>query len=201
MLIIDREAKMNGNILTRREFLAAASVGAAAAVSGRTSAYAQATGKAGKLALQGGTPVRSKPFSDWPIWDQADEEAILSILRSGDWFRGRGKVVDEFEKKYAELTGTKACMATVNGTNALLTSLHVLGVGIGDEVLVPPYTFVATVSVVLLSNALPVFVDTDPETFQMDPDKIEERITEHTRAIIPVHILGTVANMDKINAA
>lgn len=191
---------MNRNILTRREFLAAASVGAAAVVSGGTGVYAQAAGKAGKLALLGGTPVRSKPFSDWPIWDRADEESILSILRSGDWYRGRGKVVDEFEKKYAELTGTKACMATVNGTNALLTSLHVLGVGIGDEVLVPPYTFVATISVVILSNALPVFVDTDPETFQMDPDRIEERITEHTKAIIPVHILGTVANMDKINA-
>jgi len=191
---------MNGNILTRREFLAAASVGAAAVVSGGTGVYAQATGKAGKLALQGGTPVRSKPFSDWPIWDRADEESILSILRSGDWYRGRGKVVDEFEKKYAELTGTKSCLATVNGTNALLTALHVLGVGIGDEVLVPPYTFVATISVVILSNALPVFVDTDPETFQMDPDKIEEKITENTRAIIPVHILGTVANMDKINA-
>lgn len=191
---------MSRNTLTRREFLATASVGTVAAVSGQTAAFAQSTGKASKLALLGGKPVRAKSFTKWPIWDRGDEESILSILRSGNWFRGRGNVVNEFEKKYAEMMGAKACMGTVNGTNALLTALHVLGVGIGDEVLVPPYTFVASISVVLMSNALPVFVDTDPETFQMNPDKIEERITKHTKAILPVHILGAVANMDKINA-
>lgn len=96
--------------------------------------------------------------------------------------------------------GAKRCLAVVNGTNALLASLHTLEVGAGDEVIVPPYTFVATISVVLLSNALPVFADTDLDTFQINPDKIEEKITEQTRAIIPVHILGGVANMDRINA-
>lgn len=191
---------MNKINLTRREFLAATSIGTIAAVSGTISVHASVSSKAGKLAILGGKPVRAKSFGHWPIWDRADEESILSILRSGNWFRGRGRVVSEFERKYAQMMGAKGCMATVNGTNALLTSLHVLDVGIGDEVIVPPYTFVATISVVLLSNALPVFVDTDLETFQIDPDKIEERITGHTRAIIPVHILGGVANMDKVNA-
>jgi dTDP-4-amino-4,6-dideoxygalactose transaminase len=88
----------------------------------------------------------------------------------------------------------------VNGTNALLTAMHVLDVGVGDEVIVSPYTFIATYNVVIGSAALPVFADTDPETFQINPDKIEERITERTRAIMPVHILGLPANMDRIMA-
>ncbi len=186
--------------LTRRRFLAGASVGALGAIATPRTTGAGQSSKASKLAILGGKPIRTRPFSRWPMWDRADEDSILAVLRSGNWFRGRGRVVSQFESEYARLMGAAACMGTVNGTNALLTCLHVLGVGIGDEVLVPPYTFVATISVVLISNALPVFVDVDPDTFQIDPDKLEEKITEHTKAIIPVHILGTVANMDKINA-
>ena len=96
--------------------------------------------------------------------------------------------------------GAKRCLATASGTTALMVALHVLGVDAGDEVIVSPYTFIATYNVVLLAKALPVFVDTDPETFQINPDKIEERITKNTRAILPVHILGLPANMDRINA-
>jgi dTDP-4-amino-4,6-dideoxygalactose transaminase len=81
-----------------------------------------------------------------------------------------------------------------------MTALHVLDIGVGDEVIVSPYTFIATYNVVINSCALPVFADTDPETFQINPDKIEERINERTRAILPVHILGLPANMDRINA-
>jgi len=192
---------MNRGVLSRRAFLAGASVGTVGAFCGPIGAAAGVKVKASKLAVLGGKPVRGKSFGRWPVWDRGDEESILSILRSGNWFRGRGRVVSQFEKAYAEMMGAKGgCMGTVNGTNALLTSLHVLGVGIGDEVIVPPYTFVATISVVLMSNALPAFADIDPETFQIDPDKIEERITENTRAIIPVHILGGAANMDRINA-
>jgi perosamine synthetase len=186
--------------LTRRQFLATASAGTIAAISGAIPASANVIKKAGTPAILGGSPVRSKPFPDWPVWDKADEESVLAVLRSGIWWRGGGKFVSEFEKKYAELMGAKRCVAVVNGTNALLASLYLLGAGPGDEVIVPPYTFVATISAVLLSNALPVFADTDPDTFQINPDKIEQKITEHTRAIIPVHILGGVANMDKINA-
>ena len=186
--------------LTRRQFLATASAGTIAAISGAIPASANVTKKAGTPAILGGSPVRSKSFPDWPVWDKADEESVLAVLRSGIWWRGGGKVVSEFEKKYAELMGAKRCVAVVNGTNALLASLYLLGAGPGDEVIVPPYTFVATISAVLLSNALPVFADTDPDTFQINPDKIEQKITERTRAIIPVHILGGVANMDKINA-
>ncbi|MBW8040874.1 MAG: DegT/DnrJ/EryC1/StrS family aminotransferase [Planctomycetes bacterium] len=192
---------MNKKDLNRREFLNAASAASlAAAASGAIPAYGNVSKKAGKPAILGGKPVRTKAFLRWPVWDKSAEEPVLSILRSGNWYRGRGDTVSKFEEQYAKLMGAKRCVCTVNGTNALLTALNVLDIGVGDEVIVSPYTFIATYNVVFGSCALPVFVDTDPETFQINPDKIEERINENTRAILPVHILGLPANMDKINA-
>ena len=192
---------MNENNVTRRQFMTAASAGAVAAVASRTiPAYGNLGKKTGKLALLGGQKVRTKGWHSWPIWDKSAEESILSVLRSGNWFRGRGTKVTEFEKKYAQLMGAKRCLATASGTTALLVALHALGVDAGDEVLVAPYTFIATYNVVFLSKALPVFVDTDQETFTMNPDKIEEKINERTKAILPVHILGLPADMDAINA-
>jgi dTDP-4-amino-4,6-dideoxygalactose transaminase len=154
----------------------------------------------GKLALLGGRPVRTKDWPGWPFWNGNAEEEALSVLRSGNWWRGSGTKVQEFEEKYAEIMGAKRCLATSSGTTALQTALHVLDVDAGDEVLVSPYTFIATYNAVFLTKALPVFVDTDQETFTMNPAKIEERITERTKAILPVHILGLPADMDRINA-
>jgi dTDP-4-amino-4,6-dideoxygalactose transaminase len=191
---------MNINNLTRRKFLAATTGTIAAVASSRVSVFANAGKEAGKLAINGGKPVRAKAWPAWPQWDKSAEEPVLSILRSGNWYRGQGNTVTQFEKAYAELLGAKRCVCTVNGTNALLTALHALDVGVGDEVIVSPYTFIATYNVVIGSCALPVFADTDPETFQINPDKIEERITDRTVAILPVHILGLPANMDKIMA-
>jgi len=161
-------------------------------------AFGRVGKNAGKLAMLGGTPVRAKPWPTWPVWDPSAEESVLAILRSGNWYRGQGKTVTQFEEAYAKLLGVKRCVAMVNGTNSLMTALHMLDVGVGDEVIVSPYTFIATYNVVLNSCALPVFADTDPETFQINPDTIESRITENTRAILPVHILGIPANMDRI---
>ena len=153
---------MNKKDLNRREFLNAASAASlAAAASGSIPAYANAGKNAGKPAILGGKPVRTKGWYDWPIWDRGAEESILSVLRSGNWYRGRGTKVSEFEKKYAKLMGARRCLATASGTTALLVALHVLGVDAGDEVLVAPYTFIATYNVVFLTKALPVFVDTD----------------------------------------
>ena len=130
--------------------MSAASAGTLAAIaSGTIPAYGNAGGSAGKLAIQGGRPVRTKPWPSWPIWDESAEESVLSILRSGNWYRGRGQTVTEFEAKYAQLLGAKRCVCTVNGTNALLTALHVLDIGVGDEVIVSPYTFIATYNVVI----------------------------------------------------
>jgi dTDP-4-amino-4,6-dideoxygalactose transaminase len=191
---------MSSQHLTRRQFVTAASLTPLAALASQTvPAYGNLSRKTGKLAMLGGKPLRAKAFPHWPIWDKNnDEEGVVAVLRSGVW--SRAKVVAEFEQKYAHLLGAKRCLATTNGTNALLTALHVLGIGVGDEVLVGPYTFIASIDVILLSGALPIMVDTDPETFQVNPDKMEAKITENTKAILPVHILGIPANMDKVMA-
>jgi perosamine synthetase len=191
---------MSAPRFTRREFVAATSLGPLAAAAGQAvPARAAVTRGAGKLALRGGAPVRTKGFPGWPVWDpERDEELVLSVLRSGVWSRAR--VVAEFERKYAELLGAKRCLATTHGTTALITALSALDIGVGDEVLVGPYTFVASISVIFLVGALPVMVDTDRETFLVNPAKMEEKITPNTRAILPVHIYGLPADMDAINA-
>ena len=174
------------NDVTRRIFLAAAG-------------GATALGATDQPALLGGGKVRTAKWPSWPVFDQVEEQALLGALRSSYWNRGGGgQNVDKFEKAYSALTGAKGCLATANGTSALLVSLSALGIGPGDEVIVPPYTFVATVNVVLALNALPVFVDTDPETFQIDHRKIEAAITDRTAAIMPVHLGGNSANLDAI---
>jgi perosamine synthetase len=94
--------------------------------------------------------------------------------------------------------GVKRCVTVVNGTNALICAIANLDIGAGDEVIVPPYTFIASVQAVLMNGAMPIFVDTDPETFQIDVDKIEAKITSRTRAIMPVHIAGLPADMERI---
>lgn len=150
-------------------------------------------------AILGGKPVRTKGWQKWPMWNpDTDEKQLMEVIRSGVW--SRASVVAEFEKKWAETIGSKRCLALVNGTNAMITSLIQLGIGAGDEVIVPPYTFIATTQAVLQTGAIPVFVDTDPETFQIDVNKIEAKITPNTRAILPVHIAGLPADIVRINA-
>lgn len=150
-----------------------------------------------KPVILGGEKSFKGQWPKWPVWNSAtDDKQLLEVMRSGVW--SRNKVTSEFESKWAEMLGAKRSLAVVNGTNALNTSLAQLEIGWGDEVLVTPYTFIASVSSILFNGAIPVFVDVDPETFQMDPDKIEEKITPHTRAIIPVHILGLPCDMERI---
>jgi len=190
--------------ISRRSFLKNASAGLAgtAAISalGSASLYCNA-GKSSVPALLGGTPVRTNPFPSWPVYDNTDVQMLLDAYHSKHWCRvGGGTRVAEFENKYAQALGVPYCVATSSGTTALNTAINVLGVGPGDEVIIPPYTFVATAQVVFHMFALAVFVDIDPETHQINPELIEERITEHTRAIMPVHIAGGAADMDRILA-
>ena len=99
-------------------------------------------------AIAGGTPLRTKPWPNWPIWNKdADEPLVVDDLRSGIW--SRASLVDRFEKEWGAYVGTQRCLSVVNGTNALITSLLQLGIGGGDEVIVPPYTFIATVAAVV----------------------------------------------------
>jgi perosamine synthetase len=178
--------------LTRRQVLGAASSGLL------TRRITRAAASSDKPAVLGGRPVRTAPFPSWPVIAENDERAWMEVLRGGKWNRLDGDCARRFEETWAATLGAKHCLATANGTSALVASLNALGIGPGDEVIVPPYTFVATVNTVLLQHAMPVFVDTDPETFQIDARKIEAAITERTRAILPVHLGGSPADLDTI---
>jgi len=151
------------------------------------------------LAINGGDKVHKGSWPGWPEWDRSAEQGIIEMFRTGRWWRGGGEHVAEFEKKYAELIGARRCLATASGTTALMTALNVAGVDAGDEVFVSPYTFIASYNVIFAHRALPVFVDSDPATFLIDPKKIEERITERSVAILPVHIYGLPVDMDSVN--
>lgn len=153
-----------------------------------------------KPALLGGPKVRTEPFPAWPRFDEREERGLLDVLRSGRWGRGQGQLVRRFEEAYAQLTGAREVLAVSNGTAALYVSLNAFGVEPGDEVIVPPYTFIATINVVLRQHALPVFVDSDPDTFQIDARKIDAAISPATRAVMPVHLGGNVCDLDAITA-
>lgn len=187
---------MSYNDITRREFLKQNSIAGAGIIATGISP-AVFSGGAGKPAILGGKRSVITEWIKWPMWiPETDETKVLEVLRSGIW--SREKTVTEFEKQWANALGMKRCLATVNGTNAMITSLIQLNVGGGDEVIIPSYTFIATALAVLATGAMPVFVDTDPETFQLDVNKIESKITSRTRAILPVHLAGLPADIIRI---
>jgi dTDP-4-amino-4,6-dideoxygalactose transaminase len=152
------------------------------------------------LALFGGTPIRTRPFTAWPVFGPPEEERLLRVLRSGNWGRLDGTEVDEFEQRFAAMHGCRHAIAVVNGTVALRIALLAAGIQAEDEVIVPPYTFVATATSVLEANAIPVFADIDLDTFNLDPAAVKAAITPRTRAIVPVHFAGQPADMDAIMA-
>ncbi len=128
-----------------------------------------------------------------------EEKYVVDAIRSS-WVSSTGKYLDRFEQEFAELCGTRASIGVCNGTVALHLALLGLDVGDGDEVIVPSLTYIATANSVRYVNAEPVFVDVDPATWCIDPEKIEGAITEKTKAIIAVHLYGHPADMDRINA-
>ena len=150
------------------------------------------------LAILGGQPVRKNSFPPWPQFDKLQEKNLLQVLRSGKWGRHEGNLISEFEQRFAELCEVKRSLMVSSGSTALQIALGATGVEAGDEVLVPPYTFMSTIMSVLLVGALPVFVDIDSETYCIDPQMIENEITSHTRAILPVHLAGMPCEMGAI---
>ncbi len=152
------------------------------------------------LALDGGSKVRNRPWPRWPVWDEHEEQAVLDVLRSGRWWSVEGDRVHTFEREFARVVQAAHAVCVTNGTAALEVCLRALGIGCGDEVIVPPYTFIATASSVLSVSATPVFVDIEAESLNIDPSRIEEAITPRTKAIIPVHIAGRPADMDGVLA-
>jgi dTDP-4-amino-4,6-dideoxygalactose transaminase len=167
-----------------------------------------------KLAVSGGEPVRRAPWPIWPVFDEADEQALLEVLRSGNWWRhsyGQGvelveddtdpkSMVARFQRAFARAHECRYGVCAANGTVTMEIGLRALGIKPGDEVIVPAYTYVATATAPLMVGAIPIFVDIDPYTYNIDPVRIEEAITEHTRAIIPVHFGGQPCEMEAILA-
>ena len=153
-----------------------------------------------KLALLGGEPVRTRPFTAWPIFGKPEEKRLLRTLRSGKWGKLNGPEVAEFERRFAAMHGCKHAIGVVNGTVSLRIALLAAGIRAEDEVIVPTYTFFSTASAVIEANAVPVFVDIDLDTFNMDPKAVAAVITPRTRAIIPVHFAGQPADMKSIMA-
>ncbi len=158
-----------------------------------------------QLAINGGPKTVTRQLGkSWPIFDEKEEQALVEVVRSGKWWRGgfgddpsASKVV-QFEDAFAKYQHAKHGIAVTNGTQALECALKAAGVGPGDEVIVPALTFVATATAAALVNAIPVFADIDSATYNISPDSIEACITEHTRAIMPVHNGGYPADMDRI---
>ncbi len=153
-----------------------------------------------KLAIQGGKPAKSKPFPDWPIYDDLEREALNEVLESRDWWRTEGSKTLEFERRFAEYHQAKHGIAVTNGTHAIEVALAAMGIGPGDEVIVPNATFVATASAALFAGALPVLVDVSADSYCIDPELAEAAINEDTRAIIAVHMGGRPADLDQLAA-
>ncbi|ODS81838.1 MAG: aminotransferase DegT [Cytophagaceae bacterium SCN 52-12] len=152
------------------------------------------------LAFYGGRKSVEKNFG-WPVFDDNEIKAVEEVLRSGKWGSPNCQdKVAEFEQAFAGYCGTKYAVSCVNGSVSLRIAVIASGIRPGDEVIVPPYTFIATASTVIECNAVPVFVDIEPGTFNLDPAKIEAAITPRTKAIIPVHFGGLACDMDSILA-
>ncbi len=152
------------------------------------------------LAMLGGSKVRSKPFASWPVFGDADEQRLVRALRSGKWGKLHGDEVAEFERRFAAMHDCKHAIGVVNGTVSLRIALMAMGIKAEEEVIVPPYTFLATATAVVEANAVPVFADVELETFNLCPQAVEAAITPKTRAIIPVHMAGQPADMDALMA-
>jgi dTDP-4-amino-4,6-dideoxygalactose transaminase len=152
-----------------------------------------------RLAINGGSPVRTTPFPVWPVFGEEEELYILEVVRSGKWGGTNRNKLPVFEEKFAAMHGAKHAVSVTNGTIGLTVALQAAGVKPGDEVIMPPYTFIATASAALLFGAIPVFVDVEPDTMLLNMERVEAAITPRTKAIIAVHIAGAPVNMTRLN--
>lgn len=190
---------MKKNEISRRRFIGtAAAATAGMAMTGLTPAFGKSHQTSNNLALLGGKPVRGdKTWLPWPQWNSEKWDPKMNeVMGNRVW--SRSKKVTEFENKWAEMNGTKHCLTTVNGTNALSAAWMQSNIGPGDEVICSPYTFSASVFGILYKGAMPVFADINPQTFQIDPEEIKKKITPRTKGILPVHICGYPSDMPAI---
>ncbi|HEX2587524.1 MAG TPA: DegT/DnrJ/EryC1/StrS family aminotransferase [Gaiellales bacterium] len=153
-----------------------------------------------QLALFGGDPVRTDPYPAWPEIDERDAQAVADVVRGGQigGWPEPGPKAAEFSSRFAAYQGAEHGIVMVNGTVTMEVALKALGIGWGDEVIVPALTFAATAYAAIAAGALPVIVDVEPERWTIDPDAVEAAITPATRAIMPVHLGQQMADMDRL---
>jgi dTDP-4-amino-4,6-dideoxygalactose transaminase len=159
---------------------------------------ATVTNLAQTLAIDGGVPVRTDMFPPWPAFEEEEVAAAAAVLRSGRVNYWTGDEGRKFEREFAEFTGRKYAIALANGTLSLELALYCLGIGPGDEVIVPSKTFVATASCVVMRGATPVIADIDRYSGNLTADTMENAVTSHTKAVIPVHLAGWPCDMEPI---
>jgi dTDP-4-amino-4,6-dideoxygalactose transaminase len=153
-----------------------------------------------ELARFGGAPVRPQGYPEWPVHDEGDVEAVAGVVRSGRWggFPEPGPLAAAFAERFATYQGAGHGVVMANGTVTMEVALKALGIGWGDEVIVPALTFAATPYAAMAAGALPVFCDVLPGTLTLDPDAVEAAVTSQTRAIMPVHLGHQMADMDRL---
>lgn len=149
-----------------------------------------------KLALRGGQREFNGTWPSWPVWDDSERGALIGVLESGNWWYGTN--VSKFEMEYAAFQDCKYGVTTNSGTTALEVAYRALGIGAGDEVIVPSYTFIATATSVVFVGAKPVFADIRRDNLCIDPEDVARKITPRSRAIVPVHLAGHIADMDRL---
>ena len=153
-----------------------------------------------ELAILGGPKTRTDAYPAWPVWDERDLQAVAEVVRSGRWggYPYPGPKTAELAEKFAQLQGGGYAVPMINGTVTMEVALRASGIGWGDEVIVPAYTFQATAAAPMSAGAIPVIVDVDPNTYCLDPGAAARAITAKTKAIIPVHLGHQMADMDAI---
>ena len=153
-----------------------------------------------ELALCGGAPVRPQGYPAWPVHDERDAQAVAEVVRSGRWggFPEPGPLAASFAERFAAYQGSRHGVVMANGTVTMEVALKALGIGWGDEVIVPALTFAATPYAAMAAGALPVFCDVLPGTLTVDPDQVDAAVTSWTRAIMPVHLGHQMADMDRL---
>ncbi len=153
-----------------------------------------------ELAILGGSKTRTDAYPDWPVWDDRDVQAVAEVIRSGRWggYPYPGPKTAELARRFAEMQGEGYAVPMINGTVTMEVALRAAGIGWGDEVIVPAYTFQATASAPMSAGAIPVIVDVDANTYCLDPKAAAKAVTSKTKAIIPVHLGHQMADMDAI---
>lgn len=186
------------NKMNRRRFLHTSSALGVGLTFGLQNIHGSITQSNKKAAILGGPKAFNGTWPGWPIVGRVEEDELLKVLKSAQWCRLGSKTVPRYEKEFEKMTGAKYALATSSGSTALTSMLGALDIGPGDEVIMPPYTFIATYNVITQNYALPVFVDVDIESFQIDASKIENAITSSTKVLMPVHIGGSPFDVDAV---